>query len=113
MNRGWASLPTHAAMAMLVALAAGAMLATVRALAPRASSFLPSGLAVGLAFLVPALYAICIFLGAMLLLVWQRNRPEAVTRYAYAVACGLIAGDGLMGVVKALMTMAGVPTLTG
>ena len=29
------------------------------------------------------------------------------------VASGLIAGDGLMGVLKALLTLAGVPTLTG
>jgi uncharacterized oligopeptide transporter (OPT) family protein len=113
MNRGWDNLPQHAPAAIGVALAVGALLATVRALAPRASSLLPSGLAVGLAFLVPALYAICMFLGAMGLLVWQRVRPEAVSRYAFAVACGLIAGEGLMGVVKALMTMAGVPTLTG
>lgn len=113
MNRGWGSLPQHAALAMTVALGVGALLATVRRLAPRASSFLPSGLAVGLAFLVPALYAICIFAGAMILLLWQRARPDAVARYAFAVACGLIAGEGLMGVVKALMTMAGVPTLTG
>jgi uncharacterized oligopeptide transporter (OPT) family protein len=113
MNRGWDSLPQHAALAMAVALGVGAVLATVRALAPRVSSFLPSGLAVGLAFLVPALYAICMFAGAMILLVWQRMRPEAALRYAFAVACGLIAGDGLMGVVKALLTMTGVPTLTG
>jgi uncharacterized oligopeptide transporter (OPT) family protein len=113
MNRGWDSLPQHAAMAMAVALAAGAVLATLRAIAPRAASFVPSGLAVGLAFLVPALYAICMFLGAMILVVWQRMRPESVARYAFAVACGLIAGEGLMGVVKALLTMAGVPTLTG
>jgi uncharacterized oligopeptide transporter (OPT) family protein len=113
MNRGWDSLPQHAAIAMGAALGLGALLATARTLAPRAASFLPSGLAVGLAFLVPALYAICIFLGAMILLAWQRVRPEAALRYAFAVACGLIAGEGLMGVVKALMTMAGVPTLTG
>jgi uncharacterized oligopeptide transporter (OPT) family protein len=113
MNRGWDSLPQHAAVAMAVALGLGALLATVRKLAPRATPFLPSGLAVGLAFLVPALFAICMFLGAMILVVWQRVRPEAATRYAFAVACGLIAGEGLMGVVKALMTMAGVPTLTG
>ncbi|HWN68376.1 MAG TPA: OPT family oligopeptide transporter [Haliangium sp.] len=113
MNHGWDSLPTHAATAMAVALGVGAALATVRALAPRAASFLPSGLAVGLAFLLPASNSICIFAGAMILLVWQRARPDAVAHYAYAVACGLIAGDGLMGVVKVLLTMAGVPTLTG
>lgn len=113
MNRGWDELPQHAPAAIGVALAVGALLATVRALAPRASQLLPSGLAVGLAFLVPPLYAICMFLGAMGLLVWQRIRPDAASRYAFAIACGLIAGEGLMGVVKALMTMAGVPTLTG
>jgi uncharacterized oligopeptide transporter (OPT) family protein len=113
MNQGWESLPQHAAQALIVALGLGALLATVRARAPRAASYLPSGLAIGLAFLVPALYAICMFLGAMVLLAWQRARPEAVARYAFAVACGLIAGEGLMGVAKALMTMAGVPALTG
>jgi uncharacterized oligopeptide transporter (OPT) family protein len=113
MNRGWDSLPQHAALAMAAALGVGALLATMRALAPRAAAVLPNGLAVGLAFLVPAPYAISIVSGALLLVVWQRMRPESATRYAFAVACGLIAGDGLMGVVKALLTMAGVPTLTG
>jgi uncharacterized oligopeptide transporter (OPT) family protein len=113
MNRGWASLPQHAATAMFVALGVGAALATLRALAPRAASFVPSGLAVGMSFLMPAFYAIGMFAGAMILLVWQRTRHESALRYAFAVACGLIAGDGLMGVVKALLTMAGVPTLTG
>lgn len=113
MNRGWDSLPQHAPLAMAVALAAGALLALLRAFAPRAASLLPSGLAVGLAFLVPAMYSIGLFLGAMALLLWQRARPDAAARYAFAVACGLIAGEGLTGVVKALMTMAGVPTLTG
>jgi uncharacterized oligopeptide transporter (OPT) family protein len=113
MNQGWDNLPAHADTALFIALGAGVLLAIARTLAPRAAPYIPSGMALGIAFLVPALYSICIFAGAMLLVLWQRVRPESAAQYAFAVACGLIAGEGIMGVVKALMTLAGVPTLAG
>jgi uncharacterized oligopeptide transporter (OPT) family protein len=113
MHQGWENLPTHADTALFIALAVGVALSIARTLAPRAAPYIPSGMAIGIAFLVPALYSICIFAGAMILVAWQRVRPESASRYAFAVACGLIAGEGIMGVVKAMMTLAGVPKLIG
>lgn len=113
MNQGWDNLPAHADTALFIALAVGVALSTARTLAPRAAPYIPSGMAIGIAFLVPALYSICIFAGAMILVAWRRLRPESAARYAFAVACGLIAGEGILGVVKAIMTLAGVPTLVG
>lgn len=113
MNQGWDNLPTHADTALLLALGLGVLLAVARVLAPRAAPYIPSGMALGIAFLVPALYSICIFAGAMIFVAWRRISPESAAHYGFAVACGLIAGEGIMGVVKAIMTLAGVPTLMG
>lgn len=70
--------------------------------------FLPSGLA----FIVPAYYSIAMFLGAMLLVIWRKNRPDTAKVFAIAVASGLIAGEGLMGVITAVLTLIGLRPLT-
>ena len=76
-------------------------------------SYMPSGLAVGIAFIVPAFYSVIICLGAMALMIWRWRSASGAERLAFAVASGLIAGEGLFGIVKAAMTLIGVPTLTG
>lgn len=112
MSKGFDSLPMHAEWAIVAGLVFGASLPLIRKLAPRLAPFTPSGMAVGIAFIVHAYYSMIMFAGAMVYVAWKANNPESAKRFAFAVACGLIAGEGLMGVAKAVMTILGVPTLT-
>jgi uncharacterized oligopeptide transporter (OPT) family protein len=71
-------------------------------------AYVPSGLAVGIAFLIPAYYSIVIFFGAMVLIVWKRLDNDNFQRFGFAVASGMVAGEGIMGLVNALLTIMGV-----
>lgn len=111
MAQGFDKLPIHAEWAMLGGLLLGAAMPLTRKLAPRLAPYTPSGLALGIAFIVHAYFSICMFMGAMALVIWKGKSPGNAERFTFAVACGLIAGEGVMGVVKAVLTLLGVPTL--
>jgi uncharacterized oligopeptide transporter (OPT) family protein len=85
------------------------VLRTDKKLAPK----LPSGLAIGIAFIIPAFYSMIMFFGAVAMVVWKKRSPQSFNRLGFAVASGFIAGEGLLGLVKAALTLLGVPTLTG
>jgi uncharacterized oligopeptide transporter (OPT) family protein len=61
---------------------------------------------------VPAFYSIAMFIGAMLFLLWTARSPKSAKLLGIAVASGLIAGEGLMGVVKAVLTLFGLGKIT-
>jgi len=65
--------------------------------------------AVGLGFIVPqAYYPIAMCFGATFSLIWAKKRPEAFDMFAFAIAAGLVAGEGMGGVVNAALTIGGV-----
>jgi uncharacterized oligopeptide transporter (OPT) family protein len=51
------------------------------------------------------------FAGACLYLVWKRGWPQSANKYFFAVSSGLIAGEGLMGIVVAVLRIANVKPL--
>lgn len=110
---GFGALPTNAVYAIGAGLAFGALIPVLRAVFPKAKTYMPSGLAFGIAFIVPAFYSLAMFVGALAFLIWKRGNKSAAERLGFAVASGLIAGEGLMGIVNAVLTLLGVPTLTG
>ncbi|PWN53970.1 OPT superfamily oligopeptide transporter [Violaceomyces palustris] len=70
--------------------------------------WVPNWAAVGLGFVVPqTYYPIAMCFGAVFSLVWQKKRPEAFDTFAFAVAAGLVAGEGIAGVWNAVATIAG------
>ena len=104
---GLKSLPPGALEAAAAAGALGIILTLLgrsRKLAP----WLPSPVALGIAFLVPAYYAWGIFLGALITWVVSRRKPETTGNYATSLASGLIAGEGVMMVLVALLMVLGV-----
>ena len=111
MAQGFEALPAHATTAMICGLVFGAALPLIKKASPELAKYTPSGLAFGIAFIVPAYYSILMFVGAIAFVFWQRkDRPQS-ERFVFAVACGLIAGEGLAGIVNAILTMIGVPSL--
>ena len=70
--------------------------------------WLPSGLAVGVAFIVHAYFSIAMFLGMLAYQAWRRADGPSADSLGFAVASGLIAGEGLMGVGTAVLQVLGI-----
>ena len=79
------------------------MLAVLEKVLPDgARRFVPSAASVGLAFVLPALYAISVFIGGLLAWSFARYARAAADRFSVVIAAGLIAGESLVGVAFAL-----------
>lgn len=66
-------------------------------------------MAIGVAFVIPATYYSTATLGgAIISHFWQKRNPKNFERYCFAVAAGLIAGEGLGGVIGAALQLGGV-----
>ncbi|MFK7930978.1 MAG: OPT family oligopeptide transporter, partial [Myxococcota bacterium] len=112
LSNGIDSLPEGALYAVFAGLALGVVLPILRLVLPKAAKgWVPSGLAMGIAFIVPAYYCIVMFIGSMFLVGWQRVNKKGAAAMAFAVASGLVAGEGLMGIVSAILQILGVPNL--
>ena len=70
--------------------------------------YLPSPSGLGIAMVIPGSNAVAMFLGAAMAELMRRKRPEAAERLVVPVSSGLIAGESLMGIVIALLVVAGV-----
>jgi uncharacterized oligopeptide transporter (OPT) family protein len=51
---------------------------------------------------------VAMFAGAMIFLAWSRVNPVTSKSLGFSIASGLIAGEGLMGIVVALLQLAGL-----
>jgi uncharacterized oligopeptide transporter (OPT) family protein len=113
MSKGFGALPTNAVWGMLFGAIFGAAMPICKKVFPKSAPYLPSGLAFGIAFIVQAFYSITMFIGLLVYLAWKKKKPEAAELFVFAVASGLIAGEGLMNIVKGLLTFFKVSPLVG
>lgn len=109
--KGFGALPPHAETAVLVAAICGAVLPLLRKI-DRIKFWVPSGLAVGIAFIIPAFYSLVFFYGTIAWFIWKKKNPQNVERFNFALASGLVAGEGLMGIVNAVLTIFGIESIT-
>ncbi|MEZ4317810.1 MAG: OPT family oligopeptide transporter [Myxococcota bacterium] len=105
--QGLDALPPNAEYAVLVGLLFGIAVPVVRKVAKN-PVWLPSGLAVGVAFIVPAYYSIAMCVGMLAYQLWRRIDGKTADDLGFAVASGLIAGEGLMGVGTAVLQVLGI-----
>ncbi|KAJ3299850.1 hypothetical protein HK104_006587 [Borealophlyctis nickersoniae] len=76
---------------------------------PEVRVYLPNLNAVGIALVNPQPYiGLAMFLGAVFNLVWKRRSPTTNEMYCYAIASGLIAGEGIGGIVEAVYALVGI-----
>ena len=69
----------------------------------------PNMMVVALAFIIPAtVYGTAMTVGAVVAQLWRRLRPGGFEKYGYAVAAGFMAGEGIGGVVNAVLQICGV-----
>lgn len=103
---GLSALPPHAGLAAGVGFAVGVLLSL--AARGRLARVLPSPVALGIGFIVPAAYAVTLCAGALLVALAQRFRPQATARHAPALGAGAIAGESLIGVLVAALVALGL-----
>lgn len=106
LTEGFSGLPPSA----LQAAGAGFGLGVVLALASRGrlERWLPSPVALGIGFILPAYVAVTIAVGGLLAAVARRVRPQWTEQYLPAVGAGTITGESLMGLAIAALTWFGV-----
>ncbi|KAF5368921.1 hypothetical protein D9758_002936 [Tetrapyrgos nigripes] len=71
--------------------------------------YIPNWNAVGLAFVVPQVYySLAMAVGSTFNYFWMKRNPAGYDMYMFAIAAGLLAGEGLGGVFNALLAVIGV-----
>lgn len=77
-------------------------------------AWLPNWMSIGVAWVlgVDSSYANAIMAGSLAACLWRRWRLKTFEQYAYAVAAGFIAGEGLAGVVNAALAIGGLDGLS-
>ncbi|KAI0364271.1 OPT oligopeptide transporter [Pilatotrama ljubarskyi] len=108
------SLPIPRSSA-ITALCLGALsivstLVKYRFVRPEKRAWFPNWNAVGIAFILGPLctYPMAMLFGSLIALVWRKYWPASAVMYCYAVAAGMIAGEGLGGIANAVLQIAGV-----
>ena len=101
------ALPEKTTAAVIVASIVGVVLACLRSV-ESIKEYVPSGLAIGIAFIIPAFYSLVIFYGLVVWWIWSWISRGTAEQFTFAVASGLIAGEGLMGIVNAGLTLLGI-----
>jgi OPT family oligopeptide transporter len=108
---GIGALHISAQKAIAVGLGLGVALALMEKFAPKKlKPFVPSASGIGIAMVVPGANAVAMFLGAAIAEVMRRKSPALADRLVVPVSSGLIAGESLMGILIAMLIVAGVLT---
>jgi uncharacterized oligopeptide transporter (OPT) family protein len=105
LSQGLGAIPVSALWAVAIAGVVGILGAWLQhRLAPK---WLPNLPALGLAMVIPASISITMFLGSLVAKLLERYRPSLAQRFVIAAASGLIAGESLTGVARALIGITG------
>ena len=108
LSNGVNSLHPTARFGLLVGGLLGILLPLLEMWFPKQKKFIPSATGLGLAFTFNGFNSISFFIGAVLALWFKKIRPALAERYTVPVSSGIIAGESLMGVAVALLTIAGL-----
>ncbi|KAL9275297.1 putative metal-nicotianamine transporter YSL6 [Drosera capensis] len=103
---GFSELPKHCLAICFGFFVAAIAVNLLRDVTPKkVSRFIPIPMAMAVPFYIGAYFAIDMFVGTVILFVWERiNRKEA-DDYAPAVASGLICGDGIWAIPSAILSI--------
>src|SRR5262249_24511912 len=96
-TQGGSALPPHAGRAAEIAFGAGVAPSLLGR--PAIRRFVPSPLALGIGFILPASASLAMLVGALGLVVARRFAPQRAEDYANAIGGGAIAGESIMGVI--------------
>ncbi len=107
LSKGPGALPHSARIGLVIGGLLGIILPLVEMRFPKQKKFIPSATGIGLAFTINGFNSISMFLGALLALWFAKWRPALHEQYTVPVSSGIIAGESLMGVAIAFLTIKG------
>ncbi|CAH1420525.1 unnamed protein product [Lactuca virosa] len=103
---GFSQLPNHCLALCCGFFVAALVLNVLRDWAPsKISRFIPIPMAMAVPFYIGAYFAIDMFVGTVILFVWERLNKKESEDYAGAVASGLICGDGIWTIPSAILSI--------
>jgi uncharacterized oligopeptide transporter (OPT) family protein len=105
--KGVDALHPTARIGLAVGAALGIVIPLLEMRFPRQKKYIPSATGLGLAFTINGFNSISMFLGALLALWFSKWRPRLHAQYTIPVSSGIIAGESLMGVAIAFLTIKG------
>jgi uncharacterized oligopeptide transporter (OPT) family protein len=106
--KGVSALHPTARVGLVVGALVGIIIPLLELAFPKAKKFIPSATGLGLAFTITGFYSISMFIGALGALALAKAKPKTAEEYVVPVSSGIIAGESLMGVIIALLVVAGV-----
>ncbi|XP_013612045.1 PREDICTED: probable metal-nicotianamine transporter YSL6 [Brassica oleracea var. oleracea] len=103
---GFAELPKHCLALCYGFFVAALIVNLLRDITPpKISQFIPIPMAMAVPFYIGAYFAIDMFVGTVILFVWERINRKDADDYAGAVASGLICGDGIWTIPSAILSI--------
>lgn len=106
LSYGVSSIPVSARWAMLGGAVTGLGLGFLEVSLPTPRvRYLPSAVALGLAFVIPASISLVMAFGALIAWLFAARFPNLAARFVIAVAAGLIAGESIVGVAASFWDM--------
>jgi OPT family oligopeptide transporter len=108
LSNGLESLHPTARWALLIGGLVGIVLVLLEKMFPEKRKYIPSAMGVGLAFTFHFWYALSMFVGGTLALLMEKRYPALNEKYTIPVASGLIAGESLMGILVAWLSVQGI-----
>lgn len=105
-TEGFSELPKHCLALCYGFFVAALLINLLRDVTPtKVSQFIPIPMAMSIPFYIGAYFAIDMFVGTVILFVWERLNRKDAEDYAGAVASGLICGDGIWTVPSAILAI--------
>ncbi|XP_071704967.1 probable metal-nicotianamine transporter YSL7 [Rutidosis leptorrhynchoides] len=103
---GFDALPKHCLSLCYGFFAAAILINLTRDIAPKKyAQFIPIPMAMAIPFYIGSYFAIDMCIGSLILFVWEKKNKAEATTFGPAVASGLICGEGLWSVPKAILAL--------
>jgi OPT family oligopeptide transporter len=109
LGSGLDALHPLAKIGMVAGGFAGILIPTLEMTLPvKWRKFVPSATGVGLAFVIPFFNSLSMFIGALIALILEKTLPSFAEKYVVPTSSGIIAGESLLGVLIAILSVSGV-----
>lgn len=108
LSAGVGALHPTARWGLLIGGLLGIVIPLLEKAFPKSKKYIPSATGLGLAFTINGFNSVSMFIGACIALWLSKRFPKTHEQYTVPVSSGIIAGESLMGVLIAFLTIFGV-----